>query len=126
MEQIVTVTAEAKKEIQRLYDEAGEELFGLRVAVIGGGCAGFQYALGFDDADDDDIVVKSNDIAVIIDQISLPYLQGAVISWSGGLTGRGFTVDNPNADSSCGCGKSFSAEPDTTSANEGCNGCALA
>jgi iron-sulfur cluster assembly accessory protein len=126
MNSIITVTPAALAEIERLYKAAEEDLFGLRIAVIGGGCAGFQYALGFDDADDEDIVVDLQSVRLVVDQVSLPFLQGAVVNWSGGLTGKGFTVDNPNADSSCGCGKSFSAEPEAPSVSKGCDGCALA
>lgn len=80
----------------------------LRVAVLGGGCSGFQYDIRFDDRADDDLVLTGQGQQVIIDPVSLPFLTGAVIDFADELIGARFTIENPNASTSCGCGTSFS------------------
>lgn len=81
----------------------------LRVAVLGGGCSGFQYEFTLEDAvADDDLIVEAGDAAVLIDPVSLPYLSGSVIDFKDELIGARFAVENPNATASCGCGTSFS------------------
>lgn len=81
----------------------------LRVAVEGGGCSGFQYAIDLDDAAaSDDMVLEGAGETVVIDPTSLPFLGGATIDFTEELVGSRFTIDNPNAASSCGCGVSFS------------------
>ena len=81
---------------------------GLRVAVEGGGCSGFQYEIKLDAPDAADLVLEGNGEKVIVDAVSLPFLAGAVIDFSEELIGARFTIENPNASSSCGCGTSFS------------------
>jgi len=80
----------------------------LRVAVEGGGCSGFQYEIKLDAAEKDDLVLEQGGERVLVDQVSLPFLAGAVIDFTEELIGARFTVENPNATSSCGCGTSFS------------------
>ncbi|MAN57448.1 MAG: HesB/IscA family protein [Paracoccus sp. (in: a-proteobacteria)] len=80
----------------------------LRVAVAGGGCSGFQYEIRLDQAEADDLVLEGAGQRVVVDPVSLPYLAGAVIDFADELIGARFTIDNPNATSSCGCGTSFS------------------
>lgn len=80
----------------------------LRIAVEGGGCSGFQYQITLDDPAPDDLVLKGEGEAVVIDPVSLPFLADATITFSEELIGARFLVDNPNAASSCGCGTSFS------------------
>ena len=80
----------------------------LRVAVAGGGCSGFQYDIRLDAAAADDLVLEGSGQKVLVDPVSLPFLTGAVIDFSDELIGARFTIDNPNASSSCGCGTSFS------------------
>lgn len=81
----------------------------LRLAVLGGGCSGFQYKFDLEEAAaaDDDLVLEKDGIRVLIDPVSLPFLQGAVIDFKRELIGSRFAVENPNAASSCGCGTSF-------------------
>ena len=86
----------------------GAETRPLRVAVAGGGCSGFQYDIRMDDAAEDDLVLEAGGQRVLVDPVSLPFLAGATIDWSDELIGARFTIDNPNASSSCGCGTSFS------------------
>ncbi|RDW13669.1 iron-sulfur cluster assembly accessory protein [Paracoccus thiocyanatus] len=80
----------------------------LRVAVAGGGCSGFQYDIRLDDAAEDDLVLSGGGQRVVVDPVSLPFLAGATIDFSDELIGARFTIDNPNASASCGCGTSFS------------------
>ena len=83
----------------------------LRVAVQGGGCSGLQYALGFDgEPQAGDEIVDQHGVTIVVDRFSLPYLSGAEVDFVDGLMGQGFTVNNPNAVASCGCGSSFQAE----------------
>ncbi|TRD18954.1 HesB/IscA family protein [Palleronia caenipelagi] len=80
----------------------------LRVAVEGGGCSGFQYEITLDTPAEDDLVLEKDGEKVLVDPVSLPFLSGATITFSDELIGARFTIDNPNATSSCGCGTSFS------------------
>ena len=80
----------------------------LRIAVEGGGCSGFQYEITLDEPAEDDLVLESHGQKVVIDAVSLPFLENATIDFSEELIGARFVVDNPNATSSCGCGISFS------------------
>lgn len=80
----------------------------LRVAVEGGGCSGFQYDIRLDDPAPEDLVLEGGGQRVLVDPVSLPFLEGATIDFSEELIGARFVIDNPNATSSCGCGTSFS------------------
>lgn len=84
------------------------EVAGLRVAVLPGGCSGFQYGLNLEEGPRaDDEIITSNGIRLFIDPFSLQYLQGTVIGYHSSFQGSGFTFDNPNATGGCGCGSSF-------------------
>ena len=87
---------------------AGEKGHALRVAVEGGGCSGFQYDIRLDDPAEDDLILEGEGQKVVVDSVSLPFLAGATIDFTEELIGARFTIDNPNATSSCGCGTSFS------------------
>ncbi|MGH7841957.1 MAG: HesB/IscA family protein [Candidatus Binataceae bacterium] len=82
---------------------------GLRIAVVGGGCSGFQYSLNFDAKKDGDIVTELEGVTVLVDEISLPYIAGTTLDYVEGLHNAGFRFDNPRATRTCGCGSSFSA-----------------
>ena len=98
----------ASKVLELIADEQDAET--LRVAVQGGGCSGFQYALGFDTAPAvDDESWELHGVRVIVDRHSLPYLEGATLDYIDGISGVGFQIDNPNVSSACGCGNSFYA-----------------
>jgi iron-sulfur cluster assembly accessory protein len=84
------------------------EVKALRVAVEGGGCSGFQYEIKLDDAADGDLILEGDGQKVVVDEVSLPFLSNAVIDWSEEIIGARFTIENPNATASCGCGTSFS------------------
>lgn len=125
---LVSLTETAAEKIKQLMaeDPDGQEMV-LRVAIQGGGCSGFQYGLGFDNAAvDDDVVEEQHGVTVVIDPYSAPYLRGARIDFLDGLQESGFKIDNPNAAASCGCGHSFTVaegegEVDDTAAS-GCGG----
>jgi iron-sulfur cluster assembly protein len=105
----IEVTAEAFRQARRLRAKEGhpEGAF-LRVGVKGGGCSGFAYVLKFDTAErPGDLVLTGEDFKVVVDPKSLPYLEGMVLDFAGGLMGQGLVIKNPNAKSNCGCGKSF-------------------
>jgi len=108
----VQITEKAASEVKRIMDEQkfGQETV-LRVGVTGGGCSGFQYALGFDQAYDEkaDNRYDCNGVNVVVDKKSALYLDGTTIDFYEGLDKRGFTFENPNAVKSCGCGSSFQA-----------------
>ena len=106
----VTVSARAARRIgEILKGEAGGAM--LRVSVEGGGCSGFQYGLMIDEGEGDattDAVIESNGVKLLVDPISARYLSGAEVDFVDNITGGGFTIKNPNAKSTCGCGSSFS------------------
>ena len=89
-------------------NEGADEPQALRVAVEGGGCSGFQYEIRLDAPADDDLVLEKNGQRVLIDSVSLPFLADATIDFTEELIGARFTIENPNAVASCGCGTSFS------------------
>lgn len=102
-----TVTPRAYARLAEINAETGE-IKALRVAVEGGGCSGFQYDITLDDPAADDIVLAGDGASVVIDPVSLPFLENAVIDFTEELIGARFVIDNPNATASCGCGTSFS------------------
>jgi iron-sulfur cluster assembly accessory protein len=105
-----TVTTKAADEIKKLLSEENIPNAFLRVRVVPGGCSGFSYEMGFDDeTEDSDQLFEKEGVKVAIDELSIPYLQGAVLDYKDGLNGTGFSINNPNATGSCGCGQSFTA-----------------
>ncbi len=106
----VAVTAKAVNMVNATKQEEGiDPESGLRIAVRGGGCSGFEYALDFEmEARDTDVVYEQHGLRVIVDPISARYLKGTEIDYSIGMTGAGFKFNNPNAVGTCGCGSSFS------------------
>jgi len=101
------VTDRAFDRLAEIAASSGEAQI-LRIAVSGGGCSGFQYEITLDDRADDDLVLEAKGQSVVIDPVSLPFLSNSVIDFTEELIGARFTIDNPNASSSCGCGISFS------------------
>ena len=107
-ETIITVTEAAAGKIRELLNEEGKTESGLRVFVQGGGCSGFQYGLMIEEnGGDADQVFESNGVKLYIDPVSISYLKGAEVDFVETVTGGGFTIKNPNATSTCGCGQSF-------------------
>jgi iron-sulfur cluster assembly protein len=108
----VTLTERAAKEVKKIMQDQkmGPELM-LRVGVAGGGCSGFQYALGFDEKFDEKVDAKReyHGVTIVVDKKSDLYLDGTTVDFYEDISRRGFTFDNPNAVKSCGCGSSFQA-----------------
>jgi iron-sulfur cluster assembly accessory protein len=107
----VTITDTAAEKIRDLVAAADTEQV-LRIAVKGGGCSGFQYALALDAAKDDDKVFEHNGVAVAVDKVSMQFVFGSQVDYVDGLQGAGFTVNNPNVVAACGCGSSFQVRDD--------------
>jgi len=106
---LITLTDSAATKVKDLIEAEGEPNLALRVAVRPGGCSGFSYEMFFDtDVSDDDDLVDHHGVRVVVDASSAELLQGATLDYKDGLQGAGFAIDNPNAQRSCGCGKSFS------------------
>ena len=108
-ERRIVLTENAARRIAMLRAQENAENAFLRIAVSGGGCSGFQYGFTFDDQrNEDDFVFERDDVAIVVDDISLGLLNGAEVDFVEDLMGASFQVRNPNAASSCGCGNSFS------------------
>ena len=105
----VALTAKAVEMIKLTREQEGMDAsFGLRVAVMGGGCSGFQYALDFEqESRETDAVMELDGLRVFVDPVSARYLEGVTIDYVFGMQGAGFKFDNPRATGSCGCGSSF-------------------
>lgn len=104
----VSLTERAAKQVQKIISEEDlqDDLY-LRVAVEGGGCSGLSYKLGLDHKTEEDEIIESQGIKILVDPRHMMYLEGISIDYPDGLDARGFTFDNPNASESCGCGSSF-------------------
>jgi iron-sulfur cluster insertion protein len=105
---MITLTEMAAKKISDLKLEEGKPEWGLRIRLVGGGCSGMSYDLGWEDAAaEDDEVVESRGITVYVDKRSVPYISGSEIDYvDNSMMGAGFAIKNPNVKSSCGCGSS--------------------
>jgi len=105
----ITVTDSAVNKISDLLAEENNPDLKLRTFVQGGGCSGFQYGFTFDETqNDDDFVIEKNGTTILVDAMSMQYLVGAVIDYKEDLSGSQFSIQNPAAQSTCGCGSSFS------------------
>ena len=106
---MLTLTPKAVEMVKTTRDQEGMDAsWGLRVAVMGGGCSGFQYALDFEqEARPTDHVFTAGDLTVYVDPVSSRYLDGVTIDYVFGMSGAGFKFENPKATGSCGCGHSF-------------------
>jgi len=106
---MITMTPVAIAKVKEILSERKEEA-GLRIAVTGGGCSGFQYQMTLDrEAQADDKILDMEGLKIFIDERSLLYLNGTQVDYVEGLNGSGFKFDNPNAKAECGCGESFEA-----------------
>jgi iron-sulfur cluster assembly accessory protein len=105
---MITLTPRAARQVRSmLQDVEAAEQKRLRVFVETGGCSGFQYGMSFDVQKPDDQVLESEGLSILMDPTSLAYMNGSAIDFDDGLQGKGFEIKNPNAQSTCGCGKSF-------------------
>ncbi len=106
----LSFTDNAAAKVKALIEEEGNSELKLRVFVTGGGCSGFQYGFTFDEAqNEDDFTMSKDGVTLLIDSMSMQYMNGAEIDYSEGLEGAQFVIRNPNATTTCGCGSSFSA-----------------
>lgn len=108
---MITITDSAKSKINELLEEENNPKMFLRTFVQGGGCSGMQYGFTFDeDQNEDDFEFETGKFKVLVDSISMQYLEGATIDYKDDLMGSNFSIQNPNASTSCGCGSSFSID----------------
>jgi iron-sulfur cluster assembly accessory protein len=111
----VQLTDKAAGKIKDLIGSNGDASEqALRVAVRGGGCSGFQYALALDQPKSDDHVFEHQGVAVVVDKVSMQFVFGSEVDYVDGLQGAGFVVNNPNVVAACGCGSSFQVREDAT------------
>lgn len=109
MEEQVKLTESAINQIAELILDENDPNLKLRVFVQGGGCSGMQYGFTFDEVkNEDDFAIEKGTVTLLVDSMSMQYLQGATIDYKENIMGSSFTIDNPNAQTSCGCGSSFS------------------
>jgi len=102
-------TESAVSKVRELIEDEGNENLMLRVFISGGGCSGFQYGFTFDEkTGEGDTVIERGGVRLLIDPMSIQYLTGAEIDYTEGLEGAQFVIRNPNAQTTCGCGSSFS------------------
>jgi iron-sulfur cluster assembly accessory protein len=108
---MINLTPKAADKVKGILEQEKGKLSdgGLRIYVQGGGCSGFSYGMVLDEVAEGDQTFESSGIKVIVDPNSLPYLEGAEVDYKDDLIGGGFAIKNPNAGSTCGCGKSFNA-----------------
>jgi iron-sulfur cluster insertion protein len=110
---MITISNSARLKIKDLLYEEGNPKLALRTFVQGGGCSGFSYGFTFDDVtNEDDFEIPLDEFKVLVDAMSMQYLQGAEIDYKDELMGSSFTITNPNATTTCGCGSSFSVADD--------------
>jgi iron-sulfur cluster assembly protein/iron-sulfur cluster insertion protein len=106
---VIALTDKAASKVSELITAEGDTALALRVAVRPGGCSGFSYDMFFDsEMGDDDLWVEKDGVKVVVDRSSAMLLEGATLDYADGLTQAGFSINNPNAQRTCGCGQSFS------------------
>lgn len=108
LERPLDFTASAAAKVRQLIAEEGNPALKLRVYIQGGGCSGFQYGFEFDEEQgEDDLAIATDGVMLLVDPLSLQYLMGAAVDYTESLHGAQFSIRNPNARSTCGCGSSF-------------------
>ena len=104
---IINMTPAAADKVHELLTQENDPSLALRIFVAGGGCSGLQYGMTLDEEQDGDTVIAQGDFRILVDEMSIGYISGSEVDYVDSLMGAGFTVNNPNAVSSCGCGHSF-------------------
>ena len=104
---IISMTPAAAGKVRELLAQENDPSLGLRIFVAGGGCSGLQYGMTLDEAQEGDSVIQQEGFKILVDEMSVSYIDGSEVDYVDSLMGAGFTVNNPNAVSSCGCGHSF-------------------
>ena len=118
---MISLTTKAAEKVKGILDQEKASLpqGGLRIYVQGGGCSGFQYGMVLDEVADGDEILEVQGVKVIVDPMSLRYLEGAEVDYKDDLLGGGFAIKNPNATSTCGCGHSFQTKGEGEAAEAG-------
>jgi iron-sulfur cluster assembly protein len=120
--QPVTFTQPAADAVRQVMNQKNLNGYALRLFISGGGCSGYQYGLALDsNIRSEDVITEVDGIKLVIDEVSIKYLQGATVDYVEDVTSSGFKIINPNAVSSCGCGQSSNSEEGDSSG--GCSGC---
>ena len=104
---MITLTERAARRVSEMRAEIDDPAKMLRICVEKGGCSGLEYGMRFDGRGDDDVEIESRGIKIILDRSSFDHLEGSEVDFDDGLNGKGFEIHNPNANTTCGCGKSF-------------------
>jgi iron-sulfur cluster assembly protein len=104
---IISMTPAAADKVRELLAQENDPSLGLRIFVAGGGCSGLQYGMTLDEQQEGDTIIAQEGFNVLVDEMSIGYITGSEVDYVDSLMGAGFTVNNPNAVSSCGCGHSF-------------------
>ncbi len=104
---IINMTPAAADKVRELLAQENDPSLGLRIFVAGGGCSGLQYGMTLDEQQEGDTIIAQEGFNVLVDEMSIGYITGSEVDYVDSLMGAGFTVNNPNAVSSCGCGHSF-------------------
>ena len=106
---MITLTEKALQKVRNLQQQEGKAGFALRLKVVGGGCSGYSYSMDLEQSSaPEDTVYEDHGVKIVVDPKSLPMIENAQVDWIDAMTGAGFTIQNPNAKGSCGCGHSFS------------------
>jgi iron-sulfur cluster assembly accessory protein len=109
---VISVTPVAAEKVRELITQENDSTLGLRIFVAGGGCSGLQYGMTLDEEQEGDTSIAMGDFKIFIDEMSIQYISGSEVDYVDSLMGAGFTVNNPNAVSTCGCGHSFKTADD--------------
>lgn len=118
----ITLTQAGAEAVRQIIDKKNLQGYSLRLFVSGGGCSGYQYGLALDNRERaEDTVFETDGIKLVVDEVSIKYLQGATVDYVEGLTSSGFKISNPNAISSCSCGQSFNSSDGEASSS--CSDC---
>jgi len=105
----LSFTSNAAHQVKKLMVDEGRDDLKLRVFITGGGCSGFQYGFSFDEnVNDGDLMVETEGVSLVVDPMSIQYLEGSTVDYIDNLEGARFIIENPNAATTCGCGSSFS------------------
>lgn len=121
----ITLTERAAGELRDLMQSQDKAAAALRVWVAGGGCSGLSYGMALDDGEPEpgDKLFEDHGVRIVVDDLSLQYMDGASVDYVDDMMGGGFKIENPNATSSCGCGSSFKTEDSAGAASGGCGSC---
>lgn len=110
--QVINLTDSAHEQLKSLFEKDKNSPDGVRISLTSGGCSGLAYQMDFDKKKDNDVIAEYDSLKVLVDPKSALYIYGLIIDYDGGLNGKGFTYENPNAQEACGCGTSFSVGKD--------------